>query len=161
MRSWRFIAPLVLVVLGVAVLAPLLLLRGSDDADPRAGDRARDTARDGPSSPSPTASPTGDDASSTTGSGGAAIQTSSSTYFGRPFETVQITGRYPGAHGPTQLRVEIQQPQGWAPFPLPAVTRPSGEFKAYVEMGGPARYRLRIVDPQRHATSSLLELVVF
>jgi hypothetical protein len=160
MRSWRFIALLVLVVLGVAVLVPLLLLPGSDDADTRAGHRVRATNNE-PASPSPTASPARGRASTATGSEGAAIQTSSSTYFGRPFETVEISGRYPGAHGPTHLRVEVQQPEGWAPFPLPAVTRASGDFKAYVEMGGPARYRVRIVDPQRNAKSPVLDVVVF
>ncbi len=161
MRSWRFAAPLVLVVLGVAVLAPLLLLRHSDDdVDARAGPRARGPASTGSAS-GPAAAPTIGVATPTAEAARSAIRTASSTYFGRPFETVQIVGHYGGARGPTSLRVEIQQPGGWTPLPLPAVTKASGDFTAYVEMGGPAIYMLRIVDPQRDTTSSVLELVVF
>jgi hypothetical protein len=163
MRSWRFLAPVILVVAGLAVLAPLLLLREAGDATTGAGHRGRDAAGIGrPSSrpassatTSPSASPTG---TATSGSG---IETTSSTYFGRPFETVRIEGSYPGARRPARLRVEIRDPGGWTPFPLPAVTTPSGQFTAYVEIGGPGRYQLRIVDPERGATSRILEMVVF
>ena len=152
MRAWRFAVPLVLVVLGIALLAPVLLLRDGDSSEPRAGHRDRGVATTGRTSPSSPASPQGEDL---------AISTSSSTYFGRPFKTISIEGRYPGVGRPTRLRVELRQGDGWSPFPLPAMTSPSGAFTAYVEMGGPGRYRLRIVDPQRNATSAVLELVVF
>lgn len=161
MRSWRLIAPLVLVVLGLGVLAPVLLLRHAEHADARAGDRAGGATISARTSSSPTASRTNEDAPSSAQAAGSAITTTSRTYFGRPYETVQIEGRYSGVRRSTRLRVEVQQPEGWTPFPLPAVTRPSGEFKAYVEMGGPGVYRLRILDPRRRATSPVLELVVF
>ncbi len=150
MRSWRIIAPVVLVVVGLAAVAPLLLLRGTD------GTGRVDSARDAASTPSRSSSP-----ASAPDQAGFPIETSSSTYFGRPFETVRIDGRYPGARGRTSLRVELREADGWTRFPLPAVTQPSGDFQAYVELGGPGIYRLRVVDPDQGATSSVLELVVF
>ena len=76
-------------------------------------------------------------------------------------ETIQIQGQYRGVPGPTRLRVQIQQPGGWAQYPLPAVTQPSGEFRAFVELGEPGEYRLRIVDPNRAYASEVLTLLVF
>ena len=51
MRSWRIIAPVVLVVVGLAAVAPLLLLRGTD------GTGRVDSARDAASTPSRSATP--------------------------------------------------------------------------------------------------------
>jgi hypothetical protein len=85
----------------------------------------------------------------------------SSTYFGRPFETIRIDGRYRGASSPRRLRVQIQQPSGWKQFPLPTVTRSSGEFRAFVELGESGNYSLRIVDARRDYTSKVVTLLVF
>jgi hypothetical protein len=48
----------------------------------------------------------------------------------------------------------------WHAFPLPAKTDQSGQFTAYVELGQPGRYRLRVLDPDSRVTSkpSVLEI---
>ena len=62
--------------------------------------------------------------------------------------------------GPTTLRVQLLQPDGWQSFPLPTVTRESGYFRAHVELGA-GRYRLRLVDPATGITSRTLTLLLF
>ena len=46
------------------------------------------------------------------------------------------------------------------PFPLPAKTDQSGQFTAYVELGQPGRYRLRVLDPDSGMTSKPSALVI-
>jgi hypothetical protein len=60
----------------------------------------------------------------------------------------------------TELRVQVREAGGWTSFPLPVVTRPSGEFDAYVEMGA-GQYQLRILDPATGTTSEVLILLLF
>ena len=45
-------------------------------------------------------------------------------------------------------------------FPMPAKTDESGQFTAFVELGQPGRYRLRVVDPDSGVTSKPFVLVI-
>ena len=148
MRSWRLVAAIV-AAFGLALPATLLL-RGDDQ--PTSVDRAADPqATETTSAPSTaTAPPTS----------GTRIVTTSSFYFGRPFETIHIEGRYRGVHGARELRVQLRHANGWTQFPLPVVTKPSGRFRAYVELGQ-GQHRLRIVDPDRGETSRVLTVLLF
>jgi hypothetical protein len=48
----------------------------------------------------------------------------------------------------------------WLSFPLPAKTDQSGRFTAYVELGQPGRYQLRVLDPDSGGTSKTFMLVI-
>jgi hypothetical protein len=149
LKPWMLAAAVVLAVV-LGVLAALALRNPTDDG-PSAGDAAgRRTAGEGsgsgPRTPVRSSSP---------------IETTSASYFGRPFESIQIAGRYHGVHGRTILRVQLRQGRGWTQFPLPAVTTPSGRFHAYVELGLPGRYHVRLVDPARDRASRPVTLLVF
>ena len=73
----------------------------------------------------------------------------------KPFQTVPIRGTHRGG-ADTFLRVERWAGGKWVPFPLPAKTDQSGQFTAYVELGQPGRYRLRVLDPDSGVTSKPL-----
>jgi len=90
---------------------------------------------------------------------GPRIETSESFYFGEAFETILIPGTYVGAAGPARLRVQLRQPDGWEWFPLPVVTQPSGDFRAFVEMDA-GSYRLRLLDPESGVKSRVLTVLV-
>ena len=101
-------------------------------------------------------------ASDSTGSGsaqGETIQLEASADSAKPFQTVPIRGTHRGG-ADTFLRVERWEGGKWVPFPLPAKTDQSGQFTAYVELGQPGRYRLRVLDPDSRVTSkpSVLEI---
>ena len=64
----------------------------------------------------------------------------------KPFQTVRIQGTYRGG-GDTFLRVQRWEGGKWLDFPLPTKTNESGRFTAYIELGQPGRYRLRVLDP--------------
>jgi hypothetical protein len=81
------------------------------------------------------------------------IEIAPTSYVAAPFETVRITGRYPGVPAGTTLRVEHLDSGTWLRFPLPTTTAASGQFAAYVELGEPGRYRVRVVDATRAVTS--------
>jgi hypothetical protein len=148
-KPWVLVAA-VLVAFGLGVLAALVLQDPADDG-PSAGQAAgRRTV-----SESPSAAPRTPDRPPSP------IVTTSASYFGRPFESIQIAGRYRGVHGPTSLRVQLRQGRGWTQFPLPAVTAASGRFHAYVELGRPGRYHLRLVDPAGNTASRPVTLLVF
>ena len=70
----------------------------------------------------------------------------------RPYQTVPISGTYRGGND-TLLRVQRWEAGKWLAFPLPAKTDQSGQFNAYVELGQPSRYRLRVLDPDSGVTS--------
>lgn len=90
---------------------------------------------------------------------GEAIQVKDVTASARPFETVRIRGSYrDGAD--TLLRVQRWEDGKWLAFPLPTKTDKSGQFTAYVELGQPGRYRLRILDPSAGLTSKPFVLVI-
>ena len=77
----------------------------------------------------------------------------------RPFETVQIQGTYPG-EGDIFLRVQRWENGKWLDFPLPTKTDKSGRFTAYVELGQPGRYRLRVLDPDSGVACEPFVLVI-
>jgi len=77
----------------------------------------------------------------------------------RPFQTVRIQGTYHGG-GDTFLRVQRWEGGKWLAFPLPTKTDQSGRFTAYVELGQPGRYRLRVLDPDSGVTSKTFVLVI-
>jgi hypothetical protein len=106
-----------------------------------------------PTSPTATATPTETAASEPR------IETSDLFYFGEPYETIQIPGTYSGVDGPARLRLQMRRAAGWTWFPLPVVTQPSGEFRAYVELGA-GQYRLRLVDPETGVESHVLTILV-
>jgi hypothetical protein len=96
------------------------------------------------------------------GSGSAeqeAIQLENSAGSARPFQTVRIQGTYRGG-ADTLLRVQRWEGGKWLDFPLPTKTDQSGQFTAYVELGQPGRYRLRVLDPDSGVTSKTLVLVI-
>jgi phospholipase C len=77
----------------------------------------------------------------------------------RPFQTVRIDGTY--RSGPnTFMRVQRWEGGKWLDFPLPTKTDQSGQFTAYVELGQPGRYRLRVVHPDSGVTSKPFVLVI-
>ena len=164
MNSRKLVATII-VAIGVGLLTTLLL-RDEDHATSAEDATDRRTATNGrpPStatSPPTSTAPTAGDPSTSPAASASRIETTSLTYFGRPFETIHIQGRYRGVPGPTPLRVQIQEPAGWTLYPLPAFTQPSGQFRAFVELGEPGKYRLRIVDPTRHRSSEVVTLLVF
>ncbi len=118
---------------------------------------ARTSAAAPPTSTDPTGSPSPSSGATQPVSG---IQTSSLFYFGAPLETIHIPGTYHGVNAATELRLQLRRPEGWTAFPLPVVTHPSGEFRAYVELGA-GRYRLRVMDPRTGERSANITLLVF
>ena len=48
----------------------------------------------------------------------------------------------------------------WLDFPVPTKTDQTGQFTAYVELGQPGRYQLRILDPESGVTSTSFVLVI-
>jgi hypothetical protein len=77
----------------------------------------------------------------------------------KPFQTVQIQGTYRGG-ADTSLRVQRWEGGQWLDFPLPTQTDQAGQFTAYVELGQPGRYRLRMLDPDSDLTSKPSVLVI-
>lgn len=77
----------------------------------------------------------------------------------KPFQTVPIRGTYHG--GPeTFVRVQRWERARWRPFPLEARTDRSGQFTAYVELGEPGLYWLRVLDPGSRVRSKPFLLVI-
>jgi hypothetical protein len=87
------------------------------------------------------------------------IQVQDLTEPARASQTVRIKGRY--RDGPdTSLRVQRWEGGKWLDFPLIAQTDKSGRFTAYVELGGPGRYELRLLDANSLITSETFVLVI-
>jgi hypothetical protein len=90
---------------------------------------------------------------------GKTIRLADSEITADPFETVGIRGTYGGgAH--RFLQVQWWSNGRWQTFPVPAKTDASGEFTAYVELGRPSSYRLRVRDPQTSVASQPVTLVI-
>ena len=106
-----------------------------------------------------TATPGAGDSSGSRSAEEEAIQVKAPGVSARPFQTVRIQGTYRGG-ADTLLRVERWEGGRWRAFPLPAKTDQSGQFTAYVELGQPGRYRLRVLDPRSGATSKPFLLVI-
>jgi len=77
----------------------------------------------------------------------------------RPFQTVRIQGMHHG-RADTFLRVQRWEGGKWLDFPIPTKTDQSGQFTAYVELGQPGRYHLRVRDPNSGVTSKPFVLVI-
>jgi hypothetical protein len=77
----------------------------------------------------------------------------------RPFHAARIQGAYPGG-AERFLRVQRWEEGAWLAFPVPTKTDESGQFTAYVELGQPGRYRLRVLDPDSGVASEPVVLVI-
>ena len=112
--------------------------------------------------PAPSISPTRPAAGDSTASGSAGEQTihlEKPPNSAKPFQTVRIRGTYRGGAG-TFLRVQRWEGGIWLDFPVPTKTNQSGEFTAYVEVGQPGRYWLRVCDPDSDVDSEPFALIV-
>jgi hypothetical protein len=122
------------------------------------------TATNSSASPAPTrvstetVTPTGGSSSSASGEA-KAIQLEDSTVSAKPFQAVRIQGTY---HGGADTFLWVQRWEGgtWVAFPVPTKTDQSGQFTAYVELGQPGRYRLRVLDPETGLKSTPFVLVI-
>jgi hypothetical protein len=130
---------------------------GGDGLTPEASQRDEVTAAETPQAPAPTPDTRNGNAVRPSGPQHA-IELEGGPYFAEPFETVQISGTYPTADASTELRVQWQRGKRWVSLPLPTVPDPAGDFTAFVELGGPNLYRLRVVDPQLQVTSNTVML---
>ena len=88
-----------------------------------------------------------------------AIQLKGSTDSAKPFQTVPLSGTYLGG-ADTFLEVQRWEGGKWVTSPLPTKTDESGQFTAYVELGQPGRYRIRVLDPGTGVKSEPSELVI-
>jgi len=77
----------------------------------------------------------------------------------RPFQTVRIEGKYPSG-ADTYLRVQRWDEGEWLAFPIPTKTDQSGQFTAYVELGQPGRYPLRVLDPDSGTKSKTFVILI-
>jgi hypothetical protein len=77
----------------------------------------------------------------------------------KPFQTVPIQGTY---HGGADTFLQVQRWEGgrWRAFPLPTKTDQSGRFTAYVELGQPGLYWLRVQDADSDVKSKPFLLVI-
>jgi hypothetical protein len=144
----------VLVILNVAWLG-LLLSRASDE-------RAEQSSSPPSATSAGVSSSTAPSSASDPGSGSAeqrTIQLVDLADSAKPFQTVPIQGTYHGG-GDTLLRVQRWESGKWLDFPLPTKTDEAGRFTAYVELGQPGRYTLRVLDPDSGVTSKILVLVI-
>jgi hypothetical protein len=106
-------------------------------------------------------SPTSEPSNASTGNGGevSTIELEDLPTSGKPSQTVPIHGRFSGPAG-TFLRVQHWEGGKWLDFPLTAKTDRSGKFTAYVELGGPGRYELRVLDSDSLVTSKTFVVVI-
>ena len=103
-----------------------------------------------------TATPSGGTSSS---SAAKSIQVDDSAYSAKPFQTVRIQGTYRG--GPnTFLQVQRLEERKWLSFPLPTKTDDEGRFTAYVELGQPGGYWLRMLDPRSGVASKPFAVMI-
>jgi hypothetical protein len=143
-----------LFVILTAVWLGLLLFRASGEPAVESSPIQSATPGGGQSTTEPPAS-----APRSGSAAGEAIQVKDVAASARPFETVRIRGSYrDGAD--TLLRVQRWEDGKWLAFPLPTKTDKSGQFTAYVELGQPGHYRLRLLDPSTGLTSKPFVLVI-
>ena len=171
-RGRRRVSILALAGILVAVIASATAWLISEPATSGAPAAMSQSATPGglPSSASsPGASEPGTPTSSTTpapsnktGAGSAGeetIQPQVPTNAAKTFQPVRIQGSYHGGED-TFLRVQRWDGDRWLDFPVPTKTDRSGHFNAYVEIGRPGRYRLRVLDPASGVTSKPFVLAV-
>jgi tRNA A-37 threonylcarbamoyl transferase component Bud32 len=114
------------------------------------------------SDPAPSTSTTTSGAGASTGSGSAeqeTIELADSAHSAKPFQTVRIQGMYRD-RADTFLRVQLWESGQWQAFPLLTKTDQSGQFTAYVELGRPGHYRLRVLDPDSGVKSKSYVIVI-
>jgi hypothetical protein len=145
----------VLVILNIVWLG-FLLSRGPDERAMKSTSTQSATPGGLPSSavPSAASDPTNGSEQEAT-----AIEVKDPVGSAKPFETVRIQGTYRGGGG-TFLRVQRWEGGKWVAFPLPTKTDKSGQFTAYVELGQPGRYQLRMLDPDSGVTSKTFVLSI-
>ena len=174
-RAMKTLVASLVGLFGLVLLGALLLDDPNDSSTPTGGDAESTVTDTAGTRSSPTSAATSSfdqrldhctdhvdlaDPPSATGSASEPrIDTSDLFYFGEPFETIQIPGTYVGVDGPERLRLQIRRAAGWTWFPLPVFTQPSGEFRAFVELGA-GQYRLRLVDPETGVKSQVLTVLV-
>jgi hypothetical protein len=138
---------------------------GTQSATPGGGSSSAGPSRAGPSrasDPGPSTSTTTPRASDNTGSGPAGqetIEVENPAGSAKPFQTVRIQGTYAGG-ADTFLRVQRWERHRWLAFPLATKTDQSGRFTAYVELGQPGLYWLRVLDPDSDVKSEPFLLVI-
>jgi hypothetical protein len=113
------------------------------------------------SNPGPSSSTTTAGANDSAGTGSAEQATIelNSAHAAKPLQTIRIQGTYRGG-ADTFLRLERWEAGRWLAFPLLTKTDQSGQFTAYVELGEPGHYRLRMLDPDSGVTSKPSVLVI-
>jgi hypothetical protein len=140
-----------------ALLIGALLFAATRDRDVTAQSVPTVTA----TAPATVTKPTNAPSNQSTDTGGEAstIQLEDLPESARPFETVRIQGTYRGGAA-IFLRVQRWEGGKWLAFPVPTKTDQSGKFTAYVELGQPGRYRLRVVHPGSGVASKPFVLVI-
>jgi hypothetical protein len=105
--------------------------------------------------------PTSEPSDESTGIGGeeSPIQLEDVPESGKPSQTIRIQGRFRDRPH-TFLRVQHREGNRWLDFPLTTMTDRSGKFTAYVELGGPGRYQLRVLDSDSLVTSKNFVVVI-
>jgi hypothetical protein len=140
-----------------ALLIGALLFAATRDRDVTAQSVPTVTATASATVTKPTNAPSNQ--STDTGGGESTIQLEDLPKSARPFETVRVQGTYRGG-ADTFLRVQRWEKGKWLAFPIPTKTDQSGKFTAYVELGQPGRYQLRVLDPGSGAACKPFVLVI-
>jgi hypothetical protein len=140
-----------------ALLIGALLFAATRDRDVTAQSVPTVTATANATVTKPTNAPSNQ--STDTGGEQSTIQLEDLAESARPFRTVRVQGRYRGG-ADTFLRVQRWEGGKWLAFPVPTKTDQSGKFTAYVELGQPGRYRLRVVHPDSGVASKPFVLVI-
>ena len=154
----------VLAVLDVVLWVAVFAQAGGSPGSPSAGAGAAENSH--VASAGPTAGSEGggggqpDERVAEAGGPQRSIELASASYAGTTFETVAISGVLDGAPAGTTLRVQHREQGRWVSFPLPTTTDAAGRFTAYVEMGAPGSYELRVLDPATRRTSRVVTLQV-
>jgi hypothetical protein len=154
----RRFGPLALAATALAaLLIGALLFAATRDNDVTAQSVPTVTATANATVAKPTNAPSNQ--STDTGGEESTIQLEDLPEFARPFETVRVQGTYRGG-ADTFLRVQRWERGKWLAFPLPTKTDQPGKFTAYIELGQPGRYRLRVVHPGSGVASKPFVLVI-
>jgi hypothetical protein len=140
-----------------ALLIGALLLAASRDRGVTAQSVPTVTATATATATQPTSEPP--DESTDTAGEKSTIQLEDLTGSAKPFETIRIQGTY-RAGADTFLRVQRWEGGEWLDFPVPTKTEQSGQFTAYVELGQPGNYRLRVLDPVSGVKSKTFVVVI-
>jgi hypothetical protein len=152
----------VLVILNVVWLGLLLTRAGGERAVESSSTQSATPggpASDAGTTPTSTTTPSAGDNTGSSSAEEKTIQLEDSAGSASAFQPVRIQGTYRGG-ADTFLRVQRWEGGRWLDFPLPTKTDKSGQFIAYVELGQPGRYRLRVLDPDSGVTSKTFVLVI-